>query len=254
MSDLSGQDLVVPLELDDYEMLWSAPGVEGKSILPSRTLVGLCDDKFLLDESFSRNGFDDLRPGDPLMGRYPYVAKRRHGVSGDGVVIVTCRAQEKELADFLSREDVFTQRFLADRFEYAAHFVIYQGRLVFQQTVRHEMPVGGLVKGEAARTRRSRPVGPDPFVGRFMAFFEAIGYEGSACVDYKIEDGLPRIMEINPRIGGSLLRSINDYLDASLVALGMRQVRGRVMQGCVRQRRLWFRRARRVRCRYFKST
>ena len=35
--------------------------------------------------------------------------------------------------------------------------------------------------------------------------FRVIGYTGFACVNFKMHDGVPKIFEINPRLGGSLV-------------------------------------------------
>ena len=240
-------DAVVPLSLVDYSHLRDVPEIAGKAILPSTEVVALCDDKLALDQALDEMGFGDLRPGAPRETdrARPFVAKARHGENGRATVIVRSGEDEERHAEFLSRPDVFRQALLADPIEYCAHFLMFGGRVRHQITIRHEMPAPYLVKGDFAWPRRSRPVVADPFADRFARLLAALGYEGSACIDYKIEAGAPKIMEINARMGGSLLRSINEYLDAYLAVLQLAPPRRRTASWLVSRRRVWARRLRR---------
>jgi predicted ATP-grasp superfamily ATP-dependent carboligase len=242
--DPASFDALVPLGLADYEQLRDQPGIASKVIMPSTELVKLCDDKRAFDRHLEDLGFGDLRPGEPGQS-FPYVAKASHGHSGMAAHVVQTPDQEAELAEFLARPDVFRQRWLPAQDEYAAHFLVVAGQVHFQTTVRHEMPGPRLVKGSYAMgPQRSRYM-PDPYLARFASLLHALGYEGAACIDYKVEAGKPRIMELNPRIGGSLLRRINDYLDAYLAALGLRAPRSPWAQWLTGHRRGWQRRLRR---------
>lgn len=244
--DATAVDAVVPLSLDDYSDLRTRPDLAGKAIMPSEAAMALCHDKLALDAALQRLGFDAFRPGPPSdPAPYPYVAKCRHGDTGRGTVIVRDAADEAAQADFLARPDILRQRLLADRFEYAAHFLMRDGRVIFQRTMRHEMHAAMQVKGDGAMPRRSRPLGHDPYAADFARLLRALDYQGTACIDYKVEAGRAQIMEINPRMGSSLLRSINDYLDAYLVALGLAAPRRQAIHRLVAQRRTWTRRLRR---------
>jgi hypothetical protein len=53
----------------------------------------------------------------------------------------------------------------------------------------------------------------------------ALGFNtGTCCIDYKIDNGLPKLFEINPRYGASLTGDINRYLKAYLRSLGVREM------------------------------
>ena len=41
---------------------------------------------------------------------------------------------------------------------------------------------------------------------------QEVGFEGLCCVNYKYRDGIPKILEINPRMGGSLARFFFSFL------------------------------------------
>ena len=46
-----------------------------------------------------------------------------------------------------------------------------------------------------------------------------LDYEGAACFNYKLADDAPRIFEINPRFGGSLVMDVTAFVDAYRAAL-----------------------------------
>jgi predicted ATP-grasp superfamily ATP-dependent carboligase len=49
-----------------------------------------------------------------------------------------------------------------------------------------------------------RKVCPCPHLALFSAVLTSIGFQGLCCVNYKLVDHRPFILEINPRFGGSL--------------------------------------------------
>jgi carbamoylphosphate synthase large subunit len=63
------------------------------------------------------------------------------------------------------------------------------------------------------------PADAAPALPACTAILEALGYEGTCCFNYKWEGEAIRILELNPRFGGSLVGEVNAYLDAHLEAL-----------------------------------
>jgi len=246
--DPSEVDAFIPLGLDDYLQLRGRDGIEGKVLMPSATVVDLCSNKQAFDRALADLGFKSLRPGEPEGKRpYPYIAKSSYGNSGEGVRLMRSPQDELDSADFLARADVFRQRWLPGQDEYAAHFLIKDGRVLYQSTVRHQLWHDQQIKGKPEAPLRYSRFVPEPFVDQFTDLLLALNYEGSACIDYKVEAGQPRIMELNPRTGGSLMRAINDYLDAYLAALGLVTPRPPLLRWLVGQRRQWGKRLRRWR-------
>jgi hypothetical protein len=60
--------------------------------------------------------------------------------------------------------------------------------------------------------KTAAPKSPRPIL--FAEILKKLDYKGTCCFNFKIEDGAPRIFEINPRFGGSLWRNINACLNA----------------------------------------
>jgi predicted ATP-grasp superfamily ATP-dependent carboligase len=50
------------------------------------------------------------------------------------------------------------------------------------------------------------------FLGLFARVVAVLDFNGICCVNYKLHRGVPKILEINPRIGASLCPYLNYFL------------------------------------------
>jgi len=247
--DPTAWDAVVPLGLEEQYALLDVRGIEQKALFPSAATMELCDDKLTSAEALDRLGFSNLLIERHTMASrtFPYVAKSRKGDGGQTTHIISSAADEDIHAKFLTCEDVFFQRLIPGQSEYAAHFLIVDGAVHFQRTVHHEMAQPVSIKGHRrAKKLRSRALEHDPFADELAEVLFALNYKGAACIDYKIDNDRPQIMEINPRSGNSLLLHINTYLDGYCAALGLCRPNTAQQQLKIDRRRTWRRRLRRV--------
>ncbi|MFN3432926.1 MAG: hypothetical protein ACK4ZY_00880 [Sphingomonas sp.] len=210
--DLARFDLVVPLRVEQIE---AARG--GPAVLPSRELVALCDDKLALNRWLIDHGFGDTVPAllGPAPDTFPYIRKTRRGDYGMGCRMIRGPGEDDGSDD----PEVFRQRAVEGPLEYVLHLLRVRGRIRFHVAYVYDMgqPLG--VRGAADRPATIASVDPGPVLGRCAAILDAMGYEGTCCFNYKLEDGALRILEINPRFGGSLVGVVSDYLEAHLAAL-----------------------------------
>ena len=94
------------------------------------------------------------------------------------------------------------QEYIPGRFEYATHALFLRNRMVRSLTLRYDMARDGAIKGREwpVQQRLARYA----HTAAFTAMLRALGFEGLCCIDYKLRDGRPLVMEVNPRIGNSL--------------------------------------------------
>ena len=85
-----------------------------------------------------------------------------------------------------------------------------EGRIRCALTIEYDMQASGRIKGPL-RPGRARLVATR-HRGTFAAMLRAIGYQGLCCIDYKMRSGVPLILEVNPRIGGSLVPFFFSFL------------------------------------------
>lgn len=214
--DLSHFDLVVPLRIEQIDAARPAVAI-GRAVLPTPDLVALCDDKLVFNRWLIGAGFGDTVPEllGPRPDIFPYIRKTRQGDFGLGCRMVRAAGED----DGVDTPDVFRQRAVPGHMEYVLHLLRARGTIRFHVAYRYDMgqPLG--VRGHADAPATITPADPGPVFGRCADILDAMGFEGTCCFNYKLEDGALRILECNPRFGGSLVGVVTDYVAAHLDAL-----------------------------------
>lgn len=216
-ADFAPFDLVVPLRIDQIGPARAA-NADGRrrAVLPTAELVEACDDKLLFHERLAALGFGALLPRllpEPP-DRYPYVRKARRGDFGQGIAIVRSAAEDAPAAP-----GSFAEEAIEGSDEYVLHLLRVDGRVRYALCYRYDMGVGLSVRGEADAPKLIEPADPAPAMDACVAILDALGFEGTCCFNYKLPpDGL-RILELNPRFGGSLVGDVTSYVAAHLAAL-----------------------------------
>jgi hypothetical protein len=202
--DLAAYDLVVPLTIEDLRFLDT---VRHKTIgnplpIPSLPSVALCDDKLLLNAALAGLGFGDCVPPMGQTLPFPYIVKKRIDQYGEhSHRILDARGQEA-LAGLIHDPEYFCQQFVPGPYEYATHMIMRDGRVSSVLNIEYLFKSDVPIKGKDAKiyTRVCR----SPHDALFADILRKIGFEGLCCVNYKMDGGRPRLLEINPRFGASL--------------------------------------------------
>lgn len=202
---LDAHDLVVPLTLADAKHLRELESLLARNPLPlpDAACVALCDDKLACNRALAAAGFGDHVPEIADGLPFPYVLKKRIDAWGDNTHVVANAEQERRFAALIDDPEYFRQAYVPGQREYAAHLVVHRGRIIAALAVEY-----GFTR-ELHKKSREQP--PDyrrlrrpTHLPLFRDMLAAIGYEGLCCVNYKLEDGRLRLLEINPRFGASL--------------------------------------------------
>lgn len=214
--DLSRFDLVVPLRVEQIDQARPAADL-GKAVLPSPDLVTLCDDKLALNRWLIDRGFGAAVPEllGPAPAVYPYIRKTRRGDFGLGCTMIRGPGQDDGSDD----PDIFRQRAIPGSLEFVLHLLRVNGTIRYQVAYAYDMGMPLSVRGAADRPVTITPADPQPALSTCTAILDALDYQGTCCFNYKLEDGALRILELNPRFGGSLVGVVTDYVAAHLAAL-----------------------------------
>ncbi|MBB3910639.1 hypothetical protein [Sphingomonas desiccabilis] len=219
-ADFAAFDLVVPLSVAQIAQARPAnfDGVR-RAVLPSSDLVALCDDKLACNQWLIEHRFEANVPA--LLGAepecFPYIRKSRHGNFGAGCVMVRGAAEAAAIGGL--QEGSFHQRAVPGADEYVLHLLRIDGEVRFQLCYRYDMGTPLAVRGGAQAAKATVPADPGDALPLCCAILDAMEYEGTCCFNYKLEDGQPQILEINPRFGGSLVGEVSAYLQAHVDAL-----------------------------------
>jgi hypothetical protein len=214
LADLERFDLIVPLSLDDARFLRDQPAhVRERCLpLPDAACSELCHDKPALNRHLAAAGFDAHIPamGDELAP--PYVSKPARGENSDDCVLVADRADEHRLGAVLNQSGRFRQSAVAGSIEYATHFLMRDGAIERELTVAYHHEQALFIKGQRGAPPALRVLGrcTDPLT--LTGMLRSIGYEGIGCANYKLQDGRLQLLEINPRMGGSLGEHFYSFL------------------------------------------
>jgi hypothetical protein len=210
-ADLARYDLVVPLAMEDLRFLSDLPrGARNLITIPTRQVIDLCDDKLEFARRLSANGFGRWLPRVGAALDYPYVWKRNPDEAGEHCHIVTCPETEQALAAQCTGADYFKQEFISGRHEYASHILYMGGHVVYALTIAYGYATDYPIKGKDAPVYMM--IRGCPWLPLFATMLATLGFEGLCCVNYKLRDGEPVVLEVNPRLG----RSATGYFFAFL--------------------------------------
>lgn len=216
--DLAAFDGIVSLRLTEYAPL-RAREKSLNVLIPSRAVVDITDDKPRFNAWLGSSGFGEFVPeGGVGMGAFPFIYKKRRDRAGKNSRIVFSAEEQQAFEQSVDVPDYFKQRYVGGRKEYTTHFLALNGRVKFGTTVEFSFEDDYFIRG--IREPRNEIVKIEtPFLAIFCEILEALGYNGTCCFNYKIENGRPLIFEINPRCGSSLRLDLNPYIEAYLGAL-----------------------------------
>lgn len=200
---LTKSDLVIPLTIPDLKNLNASRDLTKHNPIPIPSLesILLCDDKYLTNQFLIENGFEMFIPK-MHKPAYPYILKKRIDEWGENSHIVRNAQQEKLLASKICHPDYFCQELVTGTAEYATHIIIKNKRATCAINIKYVFEINTPIKG------KDKPVYMricrNPYIDIFESILNRIDFEGLCCVNYKVQDQQPKILEINPRFGGSL--------------------------------------------------
>lgn len=217
---LEEYDLIVPLTIEDLSFLDTVRDriAHNPIPIPCMESVRLCDDKQKFNHCMISNGFADYIPRTGSRIDYPYMLKKSIDEAGRHSHIVLNREQEQALRGIREDPDYFVQDFIPGRVEYATHVLFRHGRVACSLNVEYGFDVDMPIKG------RDKPIytllGKCPHLDLLAKMLATIGFEGLCCFNYKLRDGRPLVLEINPRFG----RSLCGYFFAFIRHLGNERI------------------------------
>ncbi len=196
-------DIVIPLTIEEMLQLNNNPAALEKNVIPipSAQSIHICDDKSLFNKTLIESGYGKYIPNLDTLS-YPYILKKRFDAWGQNCYVVENDAQAESLAHLAADPDYFKQKLIPGRYEYATHILFKNNRILASINIQYAFDTETPVKGKDKSVFTK--VCSCPHLPLFADILKNIGYQGICCFNYKEEDKLPYIFEINPRVGASL--------------------------------------------------
>ena len=213
-ADLAAHDLVVPLQTADA--LWLADRRDTLSRHHQRLpvcraeVVRLCDDKLALNRRLIALGFGECVPALLPWMQWPCVLKGRWSTDSAATHLIRDADDAARHAGSCDEAAYFCQEAVHDPREYASHLVVENGRIRHHLTNEYHCREPLFING--GRVSYTRRLVSTPHLDLLERMLAAIGFEGLCCVDYKVRDGRLQLLEINPRLGGSLAYSFGAFM------------------------------------------
>jgi carbamoyl-phosphate synthase large subunit len=205
---LIGTDVELPVLADKKPELDAA--YDTQVIVSTPDVIRIADDKWLTYQFLASSGFPIIESALPdgiadLLREcdFPLIVKPRCGARSVGVHKVT---NEKELTEALDRvHNPIVQKCVSTaKQEYTSGIVIVDGSVKSVVTMRRDLKDGNTYRAY---------VEPDsPFNGFLSQVAEKLGGLGSMNFQFRSDNGVPRVFEINARFSGTTpLRAYAGY-------------------------------------------
>ena len=180
-------------------------------LAPSTSCLDILADKSLYHADIRKRGFSEFLPhlyGSVLQADFPCLLKRTDMNGGTGIALV--RTPDEAFA--LQRSPpwdghhILLEEFIPGNKEFVMHAVCQDGRLLWHHTFQYLMQDEDPIRRPSSKFKfRSVRIQPETLqaVTRIVA---SLGYSGPLNIDFKLHKSRTIIFEINPRLGGSLMR------------------------------------------------
>ena len=197
-------DLVIPLTIPDLEFcIANRDRIPNNPIpFPSTDSFNICNDKSQFEFFMLQNGFSDYLPKSSVEIKFPFILKKSQDEGGVNTFIVRDNNDLSTYKDQVNDPDYIKQSIVEGNREYATHVIIKDGKIKNALTIVYKFDDAVYIKGKDKYICRN--VCNNKHLQIFENVLSKMNFNGLCCINYKEKDGLPIILEINPRFGGSL--------------------------------------------------
>ena len=184
-------------------------------LIPNYNTVRLLDNHHSFSSFMMKHNMNDLIPKiyNPhqeslITGgysiQYPCVLKQNsNSYGGNSTYVINDYIDLKQKKD--KSISWIIKELIIDKTEYVTHILAINGKIINSITYGTIFKTDHHIKHGASDTHIR-----DDHGYFFSDIIRLLNYTGFACVDYKMKDGKPKIFEINPRPGGSLIAETKD--------------------------------------------
>jgi biotin carboxylase len=174
---------------------------------------------YLLTNSFA--AYLPILYGSEEAVQYPCVVKSLEFDGGSGIELVCDRSTLNQIIQNKEAhaEPFIVQAFISGEQEFVTHAILREGQILWHQTFCYYLGQEPVIRTATMTNtlETNRVLTPLSFLRVFTQIAQDINLSGPINIDYKMVENHPYLFELNPRLGGSLMRTENtDLLSAAL--------------------------------------
>jgi ribosomal protein S18 acetylase RimI-like enzyme len=209
--NVNDYDLAIPLRINALKQLCELNAPINNAIpVPSIQSINICDDKYQLNTVLIKKGFGKFIPKIRPPFNYPYILKKRIDEWGVNSHVINNADDENHFSDNLNSDDYFKQIYIPGKTQYATHILFVNNRILTSLSVKYTFNATHPIQGKDAPNKHE--IFTTPFLVLFASILRSIGFNGLCCIDYKMINDHPFILEINPRLGASLCPHLPNFI------------------------------------------
>lgn len=139
--------------------------------------------------------------------QYPCIYKLQKTNGGKESFVIK---SERDLRQISSDKNYIIQEYISCPIEYSAHFYVFNG--IIKHTIVYVLENKEKNYIQCGRLQAYSKMDTISCLNIFGQIFAKLNYNGFACIDFKLINNIPKIFEINPRLGGTLLNDTDDLV------------------------------------------
>lgn len=213
-------DLVIPLSLEQIRAVYELGLDTSKMVLPNRRAQELCNYKLALNSFLIQAG---LGENIPILfpSEFPMIKKPSIGRSSSGIEILLDEV-DIDYQELLENE-FFLQEFIPGEVEFSVNGVIEDNKVKFSIDCSYSLEENGMAFFKDYDTRLERFEDgsdvlfetSDPVLNFIETVCEVIDYgSGAFHMGYKVQDGVIKLIEINPRWSAGSIFCMDEMVNA----------------------------------------
>ncbi|MGE7412768.1 ATP-grasp domain-containing protein [Methylobacterium tarhaniae] len=177
---------------------------------PSLKALAVLGDKGRFSRFATRHGLAEACPVtyDTIeAAKFPVIAKPVGGASGCGIALLRNMKQyELFIKTYIWKQNKYIlQEFIDRPDDYCLYMFCSRGKIVWHQAFRYTLTSDWRIRGMVTAMGEVCTIGSQQ-IAQIAKFMEILNYTGPCNADFKVlPDGSIRILEFNPRLGGTLM-------------------------------------------------
>lgn len=194
-----------------------------KALASDDDVIKTLASKIAFDRYMHRIGLEDLCPKSYRSVNqclYPVVLKRVDLNAGSGIALVSSATEMFELLNHKMwfQKEVILQEYIYAETEYVSHLVCREGEIFWHSTLAYILNEPEVIRNPGNVRSQVRVDLDNSVLENFRNCLKPLEFSGPCNIDFKFDEkGHLKILEINPRLGGSLMQDCNADLLKSAI-------------------------------------